>query len=605
MAKSKKLFVWFFGILAGAGLTMGSLGALPSSAVEAAGAEPRVLSKEEVSALTERATDVHEYEMSGINWVDASSGTLNVYNPMWIGCNAEGKMNPAVGQTVGDTNRTLLTSATTDVTGVFKFNMSVYDNYLESDPSGHQDFMIIFGNYMINHMSTKQWRLKRYEGGDENGKGTETVLGTFSSEPVLKKTDKSVTDWSKMEKNTIVFGVEWDEASSTTKISIAINEHGWEYTDTVKPHNAVMYPAFEGTASMYMYNYDDAGADMIYVQSTYDTETYVPDYVKDEAFTGVKDISEIVPMGANGWKVATEGAKNNKDKVVFLREDIEDYNAKMKVTVDDPAKFKMYVTMLQGETKDADLHANNGGVWMYLDNTVANMIGGGIGVTAKKLDAAGVTLEANKAFEVEYGMVRCNENGMFSGYEAYLKVNGTVLVKAYYAIGTLKDRGTYSGIFLNDQADSPCNVTIQAVELSKESPVKVELTPVRKISKKDEYTRFNVKVSGVFGNQKVSGLEIVEGNGSAVIEKNVDDQGNVKFEYLKILKEDGSTVKVKVTVTNEFGSFDSNIVEFKLAGASTGGEEAKGGCSGVIGTSVASLGLALTVAAGVFLKKKK
>lgn len=537
-------------------------------------------------------TDIHYWKMSATNWADFSAQKVTVYQSAWIGNNGANHNVVDPLHTEGDTNMQALTSAKTDATGSIKFTFGVYG--WDECGSGKSDrFDLGLGSYVLSFTSEEGWNILELT-ANGTGNAQTKILKNLTTDALVKVTPSSVQDWDKMEKNTVALEVKYDENASLTTVTAVINDNKWVVTSNNEPFDAIFDSNVDASSSAFLLKSDAKNGYMMYIGSTIDEADYVPEYEVDQNFTSVKDISQIIPVNETGVERSTAGNSDGKGVKVFLRKDLEDYNVKMKIKVSNLSDLNLYATFFQTGA-DSETYYENGGFWIWINGTVVNMKSG----DETKLADIGITLAANQWFEYEYGLVRCNTDGAFSGYQAYVKINGTEVVKGYVENSSLGTKGKYSGLFLHDGTSGKTTVTIAPVQASSESPVEVKLSALKDVKNVDDYTRFKIELKSSFDQETLSNLILLEGSDCAEIVDVINSDGTLKYQYLKVTKENGGKIKVKVTLTNEFGTFDSNVVEFTVNGSASG-------CgSSVTGGNLLAVAVITAIALAILVLKRR
>ena len=232
------------------------------------------------------------------------------------------------------------------------------------------------------------------------------------------------------------------------------------------------------------------------------------------------DISELVPMGKDGFNFVSEGKVNYQP--LFERKDMDKNAVKFRMKISDvTADFNVMIE-LAGKGPQTD------GIWFWFDKTSINM------VTGARV-ALPADIVSNEYFEVELGTVPYSVDFMPYGVKGYVKINGKLVLETNVD-ESVQETGKYFGVYVHQTAENvsvsiaPVNyVETKTVELSTESG-KTQL-------KKGDTDKIIVKRNMQFEGREVSAVEVAEGDSITL-----DEDG-----YITAVKK-GSTV-LKVTVS--------------------------------------------------------
>ena len=315
-----------------------------------------------------------------------------------------------------------------------------------------------------------------------------------------------------------------------------------------------------------------------------------PKPVISEEFT-TKDIADVMPVGAGvTFNVATSEATLNKTIINAAVKAAAFDKLNLKITPNSEGKFSTYVLM---KAPTAAATYENGGIffWISDDNVVIGNKDNSESVVKAEFPANAFV--SGRATKISIAAIPYYIEGTQAGYYCALYVEDATdpLVEIYLGIEDVTT-GVYTNICTQDLGGN-YSVTYGSASDTPKSASEV----------------MNVKVatksgSTTFKNPRAAlDLTYFEVEGATVSDLVIS--GNATFDketgFLTFGKK--GTVKVKYTVTNAFGTFESNELTLTYDDGKT--ETKKSGC----GSSVAGAGMigfaALGMAAIAIKKRRK
>ena len=315
-----------------------------------------------------------------------------------------------------------------------------------------------------------------------------------------------------------------------------------------------------------------------------------PKPVISEEFT-TKDIADVMPVGAGStFNVATSEATLNKTIINAAVKAAAFDKLNLKITPNSEGKFSTYVLM---KAPTAAATYEDGGIffWISDDNVVIGNKDNSESVVKAEFPANAFV--SGRATKISIAAIPYYIEGTQAGYYCALYVEDatTPLVEIYLGIEDVTT-GVYTNICTQDLGGN-YSVTYGSASDTPKSASEV----------------MNVKVatksgSTTFKNPRAAlDLTYFEVEGATVSDLVIS--GNATFDketgFLTFGKK--GTVKVKYTVTNTFGTFESNELTLTYDDGKT--ETKKSGC----GSSVAGAGMigfaALGMAAIAIKKRRK
>ena len=315
-----------------------------------------------------------------------------------------------------------------------------------------------------------------------------------------------------------------------------------------------------------------------------------PKPVISEEFT-TKDIADVMPVGAGvTFNVATSEATLNKTIINAAVKAAAFDKLNLKITPNSEGKFSTYVLM---KAPTAAATYEDGGIffWISDDNVVIGNKDNSESVVKAEFPANAFV--SGRATKISIAAIPYYIEGTQAGYYCALYVEDATdpLVEIYLGIEDVTT-GVYTNICTQDLGGN-YSVTYGSASDTPKSASEV----------------MNVKVATKSGNTTFKNpraaldLTYFEVEGATVSDLVIS--GNATFDketgFLTFGKK--GTVKVKYTVTNAFGTFESNELTLTYDDGKT--ETKKSGC----GSSVAGVGMigfaALGMAAIAIKKRRK
>ena len=311
-------------------------------------------------------------------------------------------------------------------------------------------------------------------------------------------------------------------------------------------------------------------------------------YPQDAENVGIKDISQILPVGdgyiINGTMVGAEGASENFVSLNASGCDVLDMN----ITVNYTDKYSFYFLVKAMRTDDAVTENSfNGFLFMFTQDGVK--IGAEVNGTLRWVTSEQMVFENGKETSVRISAVPCDFRGDFYGYHLSVQMGDQVSDSLYVEYGKVNAGNVLS--IATQNVGQEFSLTVGAKSDEFVSPQNMMNVSVTAASAETAVPRVQLNLSHTeFMGETISDLKI---SGDAFYDKTTG--------YL-IFNSEG-TVTVSYTVTNQFGTFQSNELSITYARAETEGEES--GCnSSILGfagwVSVCMLGLAAVI---VYKKK--
>lgn len=315
-----------------------------------------------------------------------------------------------------------------------------------------------------------------------------------------------------------------------------------------------------------------------------------PKPVISEEFT-TKDIADVMPVGAGvTFNVATSEATLNKTIINAAVKAAAFDKLNLKITPNSEGKFSTYVLM---KAPTAAATYEDGGIffWISNDNVVIGNKDNSESVLAAEFPANAFV--SGRATKISIAAIPYYIEGTQAGYYCALYVEDATnpLVEIYLGIEDVTT-GVYTNICTQDLGG---NYSVAYGSASDTPKSASEVMNVRIATKSGSTT---------FKNPRAAlDLTYFEVEGATVSDLVIS--GNATFDketgFLTFGKK--GTVKVKYTVTNAFGTFESNELTITYDDGKT--ETKKSGC----GSSVAGAGMigfaALGMAAIAIKKRRK
>ncbi len=314
-----------------------------------------------------------------------------------------------------------------------------------------------------------------------------------------------------------------------------------------------------------------------------------PKPVISEEFT-TKDIADVMPVGAGvTFNVATSEATLNKTIINAAVKAAAFDKLNLKITPNSEGKFSTYVLM---KAPTAAATYEDGGIffWISNDNVVIGNKDNSESVLAAEFPANAFV--SGRATKISIAAIPYYIEGTQAGYYCALYVEDATdpLVEIYLGIEDVTT-GVYTNICTQDLGGN-YSVTYGSASDTPKSASEV----------------MNVKIatksgSTTFKNPRAAlDLTYFEVEGATVSDLVIS--GNATFDketgFLTFGKK--GTVKVKYTVTNAFGTFESNELTLTYDDGKT--ETKKSGCgSSVAGAGI--LGFAALGMAAIAIKKRR
>ena len=304
----------------------------------------------------------------------------------------------------------------------------------------------------------------------------------------------------------------------------------------------------------------------------------------------VKDIAEVMPVG-NGttFSVTATEATLNKTVVNAAVKATAFDKLNLKITPNASGKFSTYVLM---KAPSATSTYEDGGIFFWISND--NVVIGNKDNTESLLAAEfpANAFASGRATKISIAAVPYYLDGVNAGYYSalYIEDSETPALEIYLDLESCTT-GVYTNILSQDLGDDYTVTYASASETPKSAS---ELMNV-KVETKSGNTTFKTPRAAL-------DLSYFEVDGATVSDLVIT--GNATFDketgFLTFTKK--GTVKVKYTVTNAFGTFESNELTVTYDDGKT--ETKKSGCGGSVAgagmVSFAALGLA-----AIAIKKRR
>lgn len=314
-----------------------------------------------------------------------------------------------------------------------------------------------------------------------------------------------------------------------------------------------------------------------------------PKPVISEEFT-TKDIADVMPVGAGvTFNVATSEATLNKTIINAAVKAAAFDKLNLKITPNSEGKFSTYVLM---KAPTAAATYEDGGIffWISNDNVVIGNKDNSESVLAAEFPANAFV--SGRATKISIAAIPYYIEGTQAGYYCALYVEDATdpLVEIYLGIEDVTT-GVYTNICTQDLGG---NYSVAYGSASDTPKSASEVMNVKVATKSGSTT---------FKNPRAAlDLTYFEVEGATVSDLVIS--GNATFDketgFLTFGKK--GTVKVKYTVTNAFGTFESNELTITYDDGKT--ETKKSGCgSSVAGAGI--LGFAALGMAAIAIKKRR
>ena len=317
------------------------------------------------------------------------------------------------------------------------------------------------------------------------------------------------------------------------------------------------------------------------------------DRVKEENVTAV-DFSEFAPVSQSGMTYEMS-ANTTETQMAYYRKDFKQNGFVANVTLTGSENFEFFFTlkaMGKGDT------AGGYFVWFGKEKlSVGTKIADDTKWRLEESYPEGFAIEDGTPFKVEILTTQYFVDLIPSGYYLSVKINDELVLETpidLFDSGTL---GSGSGLYIYPVGSGEGSITVTPVDFkSGANVVEGKIYMSVKELKVGEEAKLRNTVSGSFDGEKVSGYTVIEGAEFAEIDGN----------YL-VAKKAGK-VKVRFTVTNQFGTFSSEVFEVEiLAGENQepAKKEEKGGCFGNVNGELGLLSIALFAGVATIIRRRK
>ena len=313
--------------------------------------------------------------------------------------------------------------------------------------------------------------------------------------------------------------------------------------------------------------------------------------VSEEFIT--KDISEVMPVesGVTFGVTTTEQTVNTTTVNAAVKAAAFD-KLTLKITPDSESKFSTYI-LLKAPTASATYE--DGGIFFWISND--SIVIGNKDVNENLLAAEfpANAFVSGKATEIAIAAIPYYINGENAGYYCALYLAGETnpLVEVYLGIEDVT-AGVYTNILTQDLGNDYTVTYGSALS----EPVKAkDLMNVKVVTRSGKDTFDTPRAALELTYFEVAGNVV----GDLVIE------GDATYESGFLTFQKAGTVKVKYTVTNAFGTFESNELTLTYVDGSSTTDETENcsGCNGSAG-SAGLIGLViLSIAAVTVVRRKK
>ena len=313
--------------------------------------------------------------------------------------------------------------------------------------------------------------------------------------------------------------------------------------------------------------------------------------VSEEFIT--KDISEVMPVesGVPFGVTTTEQTVNTTTVNAAVKAAAFD-KLTLKITPDSESKFSTYI-LLKAPTASATYE--DGGIFFWISND--SIVIGNKDVNENLLAAEfpANAFVSGKATEIAIAAIPYSINGENAGYYCALYLAGETnpLVEVYLGIEDVT-AGVYTNILTQDLGNDYTVTYGSALS----EPVKAkDLMNVKVVTRSGKDTFDTPRAALELTYFEVAGNVV----GDLVIE------GDATYESGFLTFQKAGTVKVKYTVTNAFGTFESNELTLTYVDGSSTTDETENcsGCNGSAG-SAGLIGLViLSIAAVTVVRRKK
>ena len=313
--------------------------------------------------------------------------------------------------------------------------------------------------------------------------------------------------------------------------------------------------------------------------------------VSEEFIT--KDISEVMPVesGVPFGVTTTEQTVNTTTVNAAVKAAAFD-KLTLKITPDSESKFSTYI-LLKAPTASATYE--DGGIFFWISND--SIVIGNKDVNENLLAAEfpANAFVSGKATEIAIAAIPYYINGENAGYYCALYLAGETnpLVEVYLGIEDVT-AGVYTNILTQDLGNDYTVTYGSALS----EPVKAkDLMNVKVVTRSGKDTFDTPRAALELTYFEVAGNVV----GDLVIE------GDATYESGFLTFQKAGTVKVKYTVTNAFGTFESNELTLTYVDGSSTTDETENcsGCNGSAG-SAGLIGLViLSIAAVTVVRRKK
>ena len=332
-----------------------------------------------------------------------------------------------------------------------------------------------------------------------------------------------------------------------------------------------------------------------YVQFLIDAD--IPKYEVSDVYLE-KDVTEVMPVGEGfNFELKAENYASEHIAAAVETKAFDVLNANIKVTYTDNYSFYFLV-----KATSADSHYNNSGImfWFANDNiTIGAIKDGKRNITSvSATDKPEIVFESGKAVNVKMSAIPTYLEGVQTGYTLNVYINDAEVsvLTLYLANGDIA-MGSYTNIVTQD--------------LNKDFAVEIKTAGETAYSAKE---LMNVEIATSTGNTEYTkNKAIIKTSHFAVAGETVSDvrvEGDATYnaETGVLTFNTNGTVKLSYTVTNAFGTFDSNVLELKYDDGTSVEPEPDNGCEGCSSAVTGKGGLLAVVclaAACLIFRKNK
>ena len=332
-----------------------------------------------------------------------------------------------------------------------------------------------------------------------------------------------------------------------------------------------------------------------YVQFLIDAD--IPKYEVSDVYLE-KDVTEVMPVGEGfNFELKAENYASEHIAAAVETKAFDVLNANIKVTYTDNYSFYFLV-----KATSADSHYNNSGImfWFANDNiTIGAIKDGKRNITSvSATDKPEIVFESGKAVNVKMSAIPTYLEGVQTGYTLNVYINDAEVsvLTLYLANGDIA-MGSYTNIVTQDlNKDFAVEIkTAGETAYSAKELMKVEIATS---TGNTEYTKNKAII-------KTSHFAVA---GETVSDVRVEGDATYNAETGVLTFNTNGTVKLSYTVTNAFGTFDSNVLELKYDDGTSVEPEPDNGCEGCSSAVTGKGGLLAVVclaAACLIFRKNK